>query len=355
MKACTILSLALAALCAASTASATTYDASADFSGVSNPNPNGAWSEGYTTTLGSALVLHSQYTPNYSLNVNAWNSANAVVFEKNVGATTTFGIAPGQAALHPGSGNQYAVLRFTAPGAGSFTIAAQFFVGDTGDTDANILLNSNAGSPVFFATTTNTNPSYGGTLNLQAGDTVDFVVGSKGGFQFDTTPIAVSITSSAAVGGRRTSANYSILTDTAGSGGRRTTSASYTSQGSAGGVVGISTVASPVETAKHGYLGQITEVTGLTLTSAALTVNETATVQLAAWRALDDATFLTVPAASVAWSVQSGPLTGISAGGVATAGIVYQDTAATAQGIYLGDTATQGLTVWNTNLDNFGS
>jgi hypothetical protein len=155
--------------------------------------------------------------------------------------------------------------------------------------------------------------------------------------------------------GSRTSANYTITTDTADTGGRRAASASYTNDGSAGGIAGLSTVASPAETAKHGYIGQLYEVTGLTLTAATLNVNEGATDQLGAWQALDDATFLAVPAASVAWSVASGPLSGISAGGLATAGIVYQDTLASAQGVYLGQTGTLALTVKNVNLDNFGS
>ena len=153
----------------------------------------------------------------------------------------------------------------------------------------------------------------------------------------------------------RTSASYSISTETINSGGARTTSADYTNNGSVGGIAGVSTVASPAETAKSGYVGQLFDVTGFTLTAVSLNVNEGTTDQLAAWQTLDDATFLAVPAASVAWSVQSGPLTGISAGGLATAGIVFQNTAATAQGIYLGQTGTLALTVLDTIPDNFGS
>ena len=96
-------------------------------------------------------------------------------------------------------------------------------------------------------------------------------------------------------------------------------------------------------------------MTGLALTATSLNVNEGAALQLTAWQLLDDATFLAVPAASVAWSVQSGPLTGISTAGVATAGIVYQDNAATAQGIFSGNTGALGLTVKNVNPDDFGS
>ena len=133
--------------------------------------------------------------------------------------------------------------------------------------------------------------------------------------------IALSTASAALHAGPRTSANYSILTDSADSAGRRATSASYTNDGSAGGVAGISTVASPAELAKSGYLAQLFDVTGLTLTAALLTVNEGTTDQLAAWQALDDATFL----------------------------------AATSQGIHLGQTGTLGLTVKNVNREDFGA
>ena len=165
----------------------------------------------------------------------------------------------------------------------------------------------------------------------------------------------LALLTAAAQAGPRTSANYTVATDTADAGGKRTTSASYTSDGSIGGLVGISTAAVPAETAKHGYLGQLYEMTGLTLAAVSLTVNETATDQLAAWQLLDDATFLAVPAASVAWSVQSGPLTSVSTTGLATAGTVYQATAANAQGTYLGQTGTLGLTVLDSIADNFGS
>ena len=168
-----------------------------------------------------------------------------------------------------------------------------------------------------------------------------------------TAAIILALTA-AAHAGPRTSASYTIPADIADAGGKLTTSTSYTNDGSAGGIAGISTVAAPAETAKAGYIAQLTETTGLTLTASPLTVNETATLQLGAWLALDDATFLTVPTASVAWSVTNGPLT-INATGLATGGVVFQNTAATAHGIHLGFTGTLGLTVANTLPDNFGT
>ena len=115
-------------------------------------------------------------------------------------------------------------------------------------------------------------------------------------------------------------------------------------------VAGIS--ASAPHLAKHGFISQLYEVTALELTAPALTLNETATLQLSAWLALDDATFVAIPAANTTWSA-IGPLS-IAANGLATAGNVFQDTAATAQGSYGGFPATLGLTIANVTSDDFG-
>ena len=96
------------------------------------------------------------------------------------------------------------------------------------------------------------------------------------------TALFLALLTAAAHAGPRTSANYNVPTDTTDAGGKRATSAAYTNDGSVGGVVGISTVAAPAETAKHGCIGQLYDVTGLTLTAATLNVNEIATDQLAA-------------------------------------------------------------------------
>jgi hypothetical protein len=155
--------------------------------------------------------------------------------------------------------------------------------------------------------------------------------------------------------GPRSSANYTLATDTTDAGGTRAASAAYTHDGSLGGVGGVSTVAVPAESAKHGYLGQLYEVTGLAVNAIPASIDETATRQLAAWHLLDDASYLAVSANSVAWTVVTGPLTGISATGLTTAGKVFQDTPATVQGVYGGFTETLALTVLDSDPDNYGS
>ena len=153
----------------------------------------------------------------------------------------------------------------------------------------------------------------------------------------------------------RTSTNYAITAETADRGGRRATSANYTNDGSAGGVAGISTVAAPAETAKHGYLGQLYEVTGFDLSSSPSNVSELATLQLSARQLLDDATYLGVNPASVNWNVLGGPIDGISASGLVTAGTVFQNTGASVQGSFGGFTGTLNLTVLDSIPDNSGS
>ena len=163
------------------------------------------------------------------------------------------------------------------------------------------------------------------------------------------------ISGSAALAGPRTSANYSILTDTLDAAGTRATSTRYTNAGSASSIAGISTIAAPAETAKTGYMGQLFDVTGLVVNSTALNVNEAGTLQLAAWQLLDDATFLAVDASAVSWGTVSGPITGVSANGLATSGLVFQNTSATVQGTFGGFTGSLNFTVLDSIPDNFGT
>jgi hypothetical protein len=148
------------------------------------------------------------------------------------------------------------------------------------------------------------------------------------------------------------SANYSLTPLTEDGGGRRSTSANYTIDSSAAPGAATSSGAYIV---RSGYAGSLFDSVSLGLTASPLTVNEGTTRQLNASVILDDATTLTLAPASVTWAVQSGPLTGINAGGLATAGIVYQNTAAVAQGGYSGLNGTVTLSVLNTNIDDFGT
>ncbi|MCX6880865.1 MAG: hypothetical protein NTW21_44755 [Verrucomicrobia bacterium] len=143
----------------------------------------------------------------------------------------------------------------------------------------------------------------------------------------------------------RTSANYTLTPETNDSGGGRSTSAVYTIDTSLASAGGITSSTPALLLGKCGFAGQLYDVTGLTLGAVPTTITGGGTRQLAAYAALDDATFLALDARNVAWSVVSGPLAGIDASGLATANAVSQDTAATARGAWGGFTSTLGLTV----------
>jgi len=152
----------------------------------------------------------------------------------------------------------------------------------------------------------------------------------------------------------RTSDNYSIFAEVADAGGRRATSSSYTNDGSAGSIVGISTGTAPGEVVKHGYIGQLYEVTGFALTAHAPGMNETGSLQLESLYVLDDASHLAIAPASVTWSVVTGPIT-VTTDGIALAEIVYQNTPATARGTLGAFSDDFEMTVYDGHPDNYGT
>lgn len=197
----TVASLtALAAFGFAGAAEAVVYNAAVDFS-LTNGNPNGVWTYGYETTPGSTLNLfNTTSTQNIgNSTIQFWQSTVVqqslvpAVMKKTAGANAALGLPVGSIALHGGAGGQYAVLRFTAPTTAVYTVNAQFLSGDSGDTNALILLNNLAGVPLFSAVTTNTNPAYANALALTGGQTLEFLVGTKGNFFSDTTPLNLTI------------------------------------------------------------------------------------------------------------------------------------------------------------------
>jgi hypothetical protein len=136
-------------------------------------------------------------------------------------------------------------------------------------------------------------------------------------------------------------------------GGKRTTSASYTMDGSVGGIGGISVAA--CDTARHGYIGQLAEVVSVSVTSTPNTVNEGATGQLSATAILDDSSVSVLVGSDIAWASAIYPLASIDGNSLATASMVYATTNATFNGFYLGASGTGLVAVIDSDPDNYGS
>ena len=151
--------------------------------------------------------------------------------------------------------------------------------------------------------------------------------------------------------GPRNSVHYAIPAEACDAGGGASTSAGYANVGNIGGFGGISSVAA--KTAKHGYIGQLYEVKTVTIAANPPSVDEGAATQLSATATLDDGSLLKPAASQVQWSVDSGPISGISPTGVATAAVVYQNEIATVRGRFQAS-GLLDLAVINSNPDNYG-
>lgn len=131
--------------------------------------------------------------------VNNWSNGTFpyVVFNTDTSLYATGSVVfPARTvALHPASDGTYAVVRWTAPGTGSYVVTAVFASADIvgASTDGHVLLNGVelAGGSV----TLNDVFSYSNlNLSLVQGATLDFAVGTGGnGYGYDTTALTVMI------------------------------------------------------------------------------------------------------------------------------------------------------------------
>ena len=198
----------LVSLSSVGKAQAQTYNAADDFSHAINPN--GAWSYGFSSSLGgftpytgSGIFLGNATLPAW-LGAAPGNVALDPWVTKNVSNTMQTGLglqlAPGDLAFHPGPQGQYSIVRWTAPTAGDFSVGGLFesgdrFVGSTVDVhvleNGSSLLSTNLVGPLG----TQTSPfSFLRTLNI--GDTIDFAVGfgPNSNFGSDSTVLDATIT-----------------------------------------------------------------------------------------------------------------------------------------------------------------
>jgi hypothetical protein len=136
----------------------------------------------------------------------------------------------------------------------------------------------------------------------------------------------------------------SVTTSTIDGGGKRATSVSYTIDGSVGGFGGIS--AGTPDTAKHGYIGQLTEVVSVVVTGTPVSINQGATSQLSGTATLDDSSVSALSGSDIAWGFFTYPIQSISGSGLLTAvANVYSAPLGTFSGSYLGAAVSNTVTV----------
>ncbi len=217
-----------------------TYDAAGDFSLTGNPN--GAWSYGWSATLGGAFTKDvSTRSNNPGPGLQSWdgpidgffpviskNTTNATV---QIGSTTW---QPLEMVNHPGPGGEYSMVRWTAPAAGVVNVVAAFAGRDSATTDVHILRNNNVAEQVFngYVNGPGSAQSFVGTLTVQAGDTLDFVVGAGGnGYVSDSTAVAATISYASQASGADLQVTISDSPDPVSVGGQLTYTITVTNNG----------------------------------------------------------------------------------------------------------------------------
>jgi hypothetical protein len=181
------------------------YDAVKDFSITSNPN--GVWSYGWTSSLGSPLNLYTVTDTDSIPGMSAWLAsgkfwadppyvAHNDTDKKNCFAHTC--VPPTYLDLHPGPNDEMSILRWTAPSEGKFLIQGAFMGLDWGPTttDVHVLLNSTKSLLSGPITSDKLPLKFQSKLRLSAGDTVDFLVGfgKDGDFDSDSTGVQFKVT-----------------------------------------------------------------------------------------------------------------------------------------------------------------
>ena len=180
------------------------YDAVLDFSIISNPN--GVWSYGWMSPLGSPLNLYTVTDTTTFPGLSAWLESGMMYAPPLVGHNDTNGVLcflsfcvpPTYLHLHPGPNNEVSVVRWTAPTSGNFFVQGRVVGLDHGgptSTGFNLVLNA---SNILFSASINSYKSpisFHHTLTMSAGDTLDCAVDfGNGNYNADSTGIQFKVT-----------------------------------------------------------------------------------------------------------------------------------------------------------------
>ncbi|HEV7860890.1 MAG TPA: FG-GAP-like repeat-containing protein [Pyrinomonadaceae bacterium] len=172
-----------------------TYDATSDFSSLSNPSPlnGGVWSYGSAASLGAAFTLYANAQTSVGGGtfgngfIDAWDvAANTPpgVFHNTSNSTQTYAGTVNQPAnqlsLQPGS---YSFVRWTAPTTGEYVLQGQFARIDSTPTTTDVYIIRNYGTATQttyfsgFINAANATAPYNIDFVARNGDTIDLIVG----------------------------------------------------------------------------------------------------------------------------------------------------------------------------------
>ncbi len=166
--------------------------------GSDSENPDYAWRNNPPDT--STMNLYGQA---YTFSGVPWwhlvpaNGTMVPALYHNTLSTDLYGCPPGLVAVHPGvlgddpNKADVAVVRWTAPETDEYFVKAKFYQGNTGEVDCYVI--QNATTVLLNQREVLSEVSYRSFLTLNAGDTLDFAVGSGVNLISETTPLDVTI------------------------------------------------------------------------------------------------------------------------------------------------------------------
>jgi hypothetical protein len=172
-----------------------TYDATSDFSSLSNPSPlnGGVWSYGSAASLGATFTLYTNAQTSAGGGafgnglIDAWDAAANTppgVFHNTSNNAQTYSGTVNQPAnqlsLQPGS---YSFVRWTAPNTGEYVLQGQFARIDSTPTTTDVYIIRNYGTASQttyfsgFINAANGTAPYNIDFVARGGDTIDLIVG----------------------------------------------------------------------------------------------------------------------------------------------------------------------------------
>ncbi|SMC16636.1 Carboxypeptidase regulatory-like domain-containing protein [Andreprevotia lacus DSM 23236] len=164
-----------------------------DFS--TTDNPNGPWQFGWKDDLTSPFRLYTAFAVTQTgpawytgITLPGQRSGYEPSIWKNATPNMYYGISPGWTSIHPGPQAQPATVRWVAPEDLHVTATGLFGAGDRAALDYLIEHN---GQNLFRVSQSTFNASFNVTLDVKAGDVLDFMV--TGGFVWGNTPIDIHI------------------------------------------------------------------------------------------------------------------------------------------------------------------
>ena len=177
------------------------YDVVKDFS--ISMNPNGQWSYGYSSSgeavdfIACTSMKAEEKVATWRGNKNSDDGSPSIAHNKDNQPfhfrSMTF--PPDCLNLHPGPKGHRAIVRFTVPRRGKYTVQGAFKALDRTTTDPHVLVNG--AETVTIKPINNGNPreDFSFTQRFKNGDTIDFAVGDGGnGNECDSTGLTLTVT-----------------------------------------------------------------------------------------------------------------------------------------------------------------